>query len=191
MIYRKTDVYFRYKIPNVVTVQIDTREQVPLLFPSTIQVGHPELFYRALPIAVETEKIKLDFGDYRLKEYPELAVVERKASQMEIWKNMNDSRDRIRQAESFRKLKSGCRHPYLMMEASAGELFKIGGKIKNPELVVHRLSLALAKYGLHLLFIPWRSRNADTRRKIGTLLIHLMLGCALRETFETPPLLLE
>lgn len=191
MIPRKTDVYYRYKIPNKITIQIDTREQIPMLFPAMIMVGHPELTYKSLPIAVIAEHISLDFGDYRLKEYPKLCVVERKASQLEIFKNMNESHDRIRQAKAFRKLAAGCKHPYIFVEASPAELLSNKGMVKQPELVVHRLALAIAKYDLRLLFIPWKSRSPDTRRKIGTMLLHLMLGCALQQTFDVPPVLLE
>ena len=117
--------------------------------------------------------------------------MERKASQLEIYKNMNESHDRIRQAKAFRKLTAGCKYPYILVEASPAELLSNKGMVKQPELVVHRLALAIAKYDLRLLFIPWKSRSPDTRRKIGTMLLHLMLGCALQQTFDVPPVLLE
>lgn len=188
---RKTDVHFRYDIPTEVTVQIDTREQVPMLFPSIVKIGHPELTYKDIPIEVKTERVALDFGDYRLKEYPDLCVVERKATALEIYKNLNDSFDRIRQAKSFRKLMAGCKYPYLLVEASPAELLSDDPHIKEPELLVHRLALAIAKYNFRALFIPWKSRDPNTRRKVGTLLVHLMLGCALQEKFDVPPVLLE
>jgi hypothetical protein len=192
MIPRKTDVYIRYGIPNVVTIQIDTREQVPMLFPATIRVGHPEITHLDLPVAVNSERIALPFGDYRLAEYPDLCVVERKASQLELYKNLNESHDRIRQAKAFRKLMCGCKYPYLMVEASPAELLSDDPRIKQPELVCHRLALAVAKYGLHLWMVPWKSKDSNARRKVGTLMLHLMLGCALKETFDTiPPTLLD
>jgi len=191
MIPRKSDIYYRYKIPNIITVQIDTREQIPILFPDMIFIGHPEMTYKMLPVAVKVEKVKLDFGDYRLAEYPSLGVIERKASQLEIYKNMNESHDRVRQAKAFRKLTSGCKYPYIMVEVSPAELLSDNALVKQPELVCHRLALAIAKYDLRLLFIPWKSRSSDTRRKVGTFLLHVMLGCALKETYDVPPVLLE
>lgn len=188
---RKTDIYYRYKIPNKVTVQIDTREKLPVLFPNIIKIGSPELTYRELPIAVDVERKKLEFGDYRLKEYPDQCVVERKASQLELFKNFNDSKDRIRQAKSFRKLVSGCKYPYILVEASPARLLASNPRIKQRELVVHRLSLAIAKYGLHSIFIPWQSRNPETRRALGILLVHLMLGYILSNKFDVPTVLLE
>jgi len=187
---RKLDIHWRYKIPSEITIQEDTREQFPLLFPAIIQIGHPELTYKMIPVAVKTERTKLGCGDYRLKEYPTDCIVERKASQLEIWKNLNDTLDRIRQAKAFRKLVASCEHPVLLVEASPQELFSDDPRIKNPELVAHRLSLAIAKYGFHVIFLPWKSRCATTRRKAGTLLLHLMMGYVLQKTFDVPPFLL-
>ena len=49
---KKTDVHYRYGIPGKVTVQIDTREQIRMLFPSIVKIGHPELTYKEIPIEV-------------------------------------------------------------------------------------------------------------------------------------------
>jgi hypothetical protein len=186
----KTDIHWRYKIPAEITIQEDTREQFPLLFPQMIQIGHPELTYKQIPIVVKHERVKLDCGDYMLKEYPAEVIVERKASQLEIYKNLNESHDRIRQAKAFRKLVASCEHPVLLIEASPAELMGDSPRIKHPELVAHRLSLAIAKYGFHVLFLPWKSRCAATRRKAGHLLLHLMMGYVLQKTFDVPPVLL-
>jgi len=188
---RKTDVHWRYKIPAEVTIQVDTREQYPLLFPAIIQIGHPEITHKSIPIAVTVEKTKLECGDYRLREYPNDCIVERKASQLEIFKNMNESHDRIRQAKAFRRLAASCQHPVILVEASPQELLGNDPRIKNPEIVAHRLSLAIAKYGFHVIFLPWKSRCANTRRKAGHVLLHLMMGYALQKTFDVPPVLLE
>lgn len=188
---RKTDIYLRYGIPTLITVQVDTREQYPLLFPDIVKIANPERSYLMLPIQVATQHIKLDSGDYRLKEFPTDCIIERKASQLEIFKNLTESHDRIRQAKAFRRLSGACKHPLLLIEASAGELLSANKIVKNPEIVPHRLSLAIAKYGFNVMFLPWKSRCATTRRKVGTLLIHLMLGYALSSKFEVPPLLLE
>lgn len=188
MIPRKTEKYYQYQIPNVVTVQIDTREQYPMLFPELIKVADPELLCGGIPVAVQTERVKLDAGDYRLKEYPDCAVIERKASQMEVFKNMTNVDDVVRQAKAFRKLTSACKHPFLLLEAGPGHLLTKSANVSNPEVAIARLSIALAKYRLRLLLIPWRSRDAAARRLVGTMMVHLMLGCALSETYDNPPL---
>jgi len=188
---RKTDMYYRYGIPNLVTVQVDTREQYPILFPELIRVAHPELTRGSLLVAVKTERKKLDFGDYRLKKFPRHAVIERKASQLELFKNTCDPDDMVRQAKSFRKLSTGCKYPYLLIEASPGELFSTGGRVKHPDVVASRLAIAIAKYRLQLLFIPWRSRSAEVRKKMGALMIHTMLGGVLAEAYDVPPMEIE
>ena len=187
---RKTDIFWRYKIPNLITVCVDTREQYPLLFPEIIRIGHPELTYKMIPIQVKVKKIALPCGDYMLEQYPTDCIVERKASQLEIYKNLNESLDRIRQAKAFRKLVASCEHPVLLVEASPQELFSNDPRIKNPEIVPHRLSLAIAKYGFHVIFLPWKSRCCATRRKAGHLLLHIMMGYVLQKTFDVPPHLL-
>lgn len=191
MIFRKSDIHLRYHIPATITICMDTREQIPMIFPDVIHISHPEITHLSIPVGINKERIKLDFGDYVLKEYPDLCVIERKASALEIYKNLNESHDRIRQAKAFRKLMCGCKYPYLMVEASPAELLSDDPRIKQPELVCHRLALAVAKYGLHLWMIPWKSKNSDARRKVGTLMLHLMLGYALKETFDVPTVLLE
>ncbi len=188
---RKTDVHYRYGIPAKVTVQIDTREKFPVLFPETIFIAHPEMSFKQIPIAVAQEHVALPFGDYRLAEYPDLCVFERKASQLELFKNLMDSHDRIRQAKAFRKLVCGCKAPYLLIEASPSELLTVGSHVQYPEMLCNRLALAIAKYKLNVIFLPWKSRNANTQRKMGTLMLHIMLGWALCNMFDVPPVLLE
>jgi len=162
-----------------------------MLFPDMIKIANPEQSYLFLPIQVVSQRIGLDCGDYRLKEYPTDCIIERKAAQLEIYKNLNESHDRIRQAKAFRKLSGACKYPLLLIEASAGELLSPSPRIKNPEIVPHRLALAIAKYKFNVMFIPWKSRSSMTRRKVGTLLIHLMLGYSLQSTFDVPPVLLD
>jgi ERCC4-type nuclease len=179
----------RYSIPDKVTVQVDTREKYPMVFPKTIKVAHPILQYGSVLVKVETEKKKLDIGDYRLAEYPDCCVIERKASQLELFKNLTESRDSIRQAKAFRKLAT-VEYPVLLVEATPAELLRVHKKppyIKTPELIVSKLSKAVAKYGFHLFFMPWRCHNIDTRRKVGTMLVHMMLMYAIHENFEIVP----
>ena len=186
----KRDVHYRYGIPSKITVQIDTQEKFPILFPEMIFIAHPEISFKQIPVAVAKARIALPFGDYRLAEYPNMCVFERKASQLELFKNLTESHDRIRQAKAFRKLACGCKSPYLLIEASPSELLAVGERVKNPEVLCNRLALAIAKYNLNVVFLPWKSRNASTRRKMGTLMLHIMLGKALYDMFDVPPVLL-
>ena len=184
---KREDIHYRYNLPAEVTMQVDTREKFPVLFPSTVRISHPERKYRQLVVAVKMERVKLDYGDYRLKEYPNCCVVERKATQRELFKNILNSKDSVRQAKSFRKL-STCEHPYLLIEASASELLRESSDIHvDPEIFVHNLTLVIAKYGFSVLWIPWRRSNAAVRRKLGTLMVHLMLSYGIHRNLEILP----
>ena len=184
------DVYGRYDIPASVTVEIDTREQRPLLFPKTIRIEHPELANSVIPIGVATRSIVLDAGDYRLKEFPNCCIVERKASPEEIWINLHDPKDSVRQARAFRRL-AACQYPVLLVEASPSEMFRQNAVVKYPDLGVHRLAVVAAKYGLQMIWMPWRHRTPDTRRQLGEFLVHLMVAYAIQRKLDILPELLD
>lgn len=183
---KSVDTHYRYSVPLHVTVQVDTREKYPVLFPDSIRIPHPEREYRTLLIKVITEKRKLDIGDYRLKEYPNCCVVERKASQLELFKNVMNCRDSVRQAKAFRKL-STVQHPVILIEASPSSLMQKSKRIPDPELLISKLTMVLSKYGFQTLWIPWKSRIPEARRKLGTFLAHLMLNYAIQPQFDVLP----
>ncbi|KKN66022.1 hypothetical protein LCGC14_0476140 [marine sediment metagenome] len=187
MPHNNTEICSRYEIPEVLTVQVDTREKTPVLFPSTIRIQHPEQAGVFIVLQVNTQRVKLDYGDYRLKKFPICCVIERKASQLELFKNVMDHRDSIRQAKSFRKL-STCEYPYLLVEASPAELMKVSANVRQPDLVIHKLTVAMAKYGLHLLWIPW-GRSAARRKTLGEVMLHIMLSCAIHKNLDVLPIL--
>jgi len=179
-----SDVYGRYNIPKSITVEVDTRERKPLNFPKTIKIVHPEQPDKRLIIKVETVKSKLDYGDYRLAEYPDCCVIERKGGQRELLKNLFNRKDAVRQAKSFRKL-SQCEFPYLLVELTPAQILKFSPHVQDPEALLHRLSLVAAKYGFNLLWMPWHSRvTTYNRKQLGLFLTHLMLGCGLRKMFD-------
>jgi hypothetical protein len=142
-------------------------------------------------LPVETEKLRLDAGDYRLKEYPECCVVERKASPLELTKNLFDRADQVRQAEAFRRL-SLVEFPYLLIEARVSSLLQSTAPpsltglpaAADGELLLHRLFLAAAKYNLRLLW--WTASSAQGRYHLGLALLHLMLGHAFRRLLDVP-----
>ena len=171
-------------VPSFITVQIDTREKYPLPFPANIRISDPDVAYHTKIIPVKVEKIKLDIGDYRLKEFPDDCVIERKGSPLEIFKNLFNARDSIRSAKAFRKL-STVQYPYLLLEMSPANLMSASSieavsGIYDPETVMHRLSLVISKYGLNVVWAP-KSSSTKSRRSLGLILLHLMLGYGLRE----------
>ena len=187
----KKDVHYRYLIPTSITVEVDTREQIPIRFPSTIKIVHPEKPMERLLIKVKTKKITLDCGDYRLAEYPECCVIERKAGQRELLKNIFNPKDAVRQAKSFRKL-SAVEHPYILLELSPEDVLRYTEHVRDPEALMHKMSMVFVKYGFHVLWIPWRARKSTcSRRQLGVFLAHLMLSCALQKNFNVLPEILD
>ena len=183
----KKDVHYRYGLPTKVTVEVDTREQYPIRFPATIRVVHPERPRERLLVKVKTQKVALDCGDYRLAEYPTGCVVERKAGQRELWKNLFNPKDMVRQAKSFRKL-AAVECPYLLVELTPAEILRKNPYIPDTEALLSRLGTVIAKYGFQVLWIPWRTRRGTNRRlELGTFLVHLMLTHGLRKSYDIIP----
>lgn len=183
---KKSDAQYRFNIPSSIVVEVDSREQYPVKFPATLRIVHPEQPKKRLLIKVKTRKKALPYGDYRLAAYPECCVIERKAGQRELYKNIFNPRDAVRQAKSFRKL-SQCEFPYLLIELTPAEILQQNPHIPDTEILLNRLSMVFVKYGFHILWIPWRSRKKTGRRQLGTFLAHLMLMSALRKSYEVLP----
>lgn len=173
-------------IPRTITVQVDSRERYPVLFPANVRISDPCRLGRKLLIKVKTEVIKLDTGDYRLKEYPSCCVIERKGAQRELFKNLFNQRDMIRSAKAFRRL-SSCEYPYLLLEVSPASLLctRTAPFGLQPEMLCERLAGVIAKYNLNT-FWTTKSNSASARRALGTVLIHLMLGYALKGISNNP-----
>lgn len=155
-------------------MQIDTKEQYVLPFPITLRVDG-KLY------SVKTEKIKLDAGDYRLKEFPECCVVERKAAASELWANLM-TKDSVRQGKSFNKLRSACSKPYIMLEASPASIFneKNIPNYDHGELL-DRFFSTIKKYDFGLLWFPARS-SINRRRQLGEVVLRLMIQMSIEET---------
>lgn len=162
--------------PKAITIQIDTREKYPLLFPKFIGVSSFRDITRRAVISVNTERIKLDIGDYRLKENPE-CVIERKASQLELYKNLCGPKDMTRQAKAFHKL-SQVKYPYLLLEVTPRQLLATTHTelVPYPEALLQRLATVVARYGLNVIWAP-STTSSTSRTTLGTMLVHTMLAC--------------
>ena len=179
----KTEIHYKYCLPTEITVQIDSNEKCPVPFPATIKIIHPEQRAKRILVKVRTERLRLPYGDYRLKEYPECCVIERKGGQRELFKNMFNPLDSVRQAKSFRKL-AGCEYPYIVIELQPEEIVRQNIHVPDVEALIHKMTLAFAGYGFHVLWIPWRKRKGVGRYALGMLMVHLMLGCALQNVLS-------
>lgn len=165
------------------TVQIDSREQYPIQFPSNVYIEDPDHPRKQILVPVKTERVALKAGDYRLKEFPDVCIVERKASLLEVNKNMLNSEDNLRQCKAFMKLKEACLHPVLLMETSPWEMASQSARrqVTDPDLVLYRLTKVIAHYGLEL-FWAGRTTSVINRRYLGQTLIYLMYCHGINET---------
>jgi hypothetical protein len=164
-------------VPSRITVQVDSREQYPLLFPSSF-VLYPPLVAKQQRVFVATETLALDAGDYRLKEYEEGGIVERKGSILELAKNFFDPKDRVRQAKAFAKLRK-YRKPTLLVETSLAEWDRPARAASslpslNPDQVLQSLVMVSSLQGLDLVWVP-KLTNINARRKVGGLVAQLLL----------------
>ncbi|KKN01649.1 hypothetical protein LCGC14_1125520, partial [marine sediment metagenome] len=172
--------------------EIDTREKCPIKFPTHIKVVHPERRMQRITIGVKTRRIHLDCGDYRLAEYPTDCVIERKGGQREIAKNVFNPKDMVRQAKAFRKLVGGCKYPYLLIEVSPSNFMRKTQYVPDTEALINRFSMAMVKYGFHVMWVPWRSSRKSTgTRQLGTLVLHTMLACGLNQEWDILPDVME
>jgi len=133
-----------------VTVQIDTREKQPFVFPATVTVwvkNKPQM------LRVRTERVKLA---------------------AELAQNLL-SGDQYRQGRAFRKLRESCSHPYLFLHTAAISLLGSSAFNPEPERLVQKLAWAVDKFGLHLVIVPLTSSVAS-RRLVGKVALNLMLG---------------
>ena len=183
---KKKDSKYRFNLPSVITVEVDSREKRPISFPATLCILHPENPHKRFLVKVQVRKIALPCGDYRLAEYPNCCVIERKAGQRELWKNLFNPRDSVRQAKSFRKLAT-CEFPYMLFELTPDDILKKNPHVPDVEALLYRLGLMVAKYGFHVLWVPWRSRKTTNRTQLGMFLAHLMLSHAVRRSYEVLP----
>lgn len=165
---------------KVVNIEIDSREQKPLLFPSTIQVqGKSSTSTRRLQVRKFTKK--LDVGDYRLKCRNSKAIIERKGSAHEIIKNLFDKKDMRRQGRSFKKLADATDYPYLLLAFNPGDIERackrrlVPSAPKSADIVIERLMSVVNRYGLKIIWMT-STKSKSARRTIGSVVIQILLS---------------
>ena len=160
--------------PSTITVEVDTREQCPFLFPATVQVY---LGWTPKIVHVKTTRVKLPFGDYRLKHAKNACVIERKGCVSELSTNLLDARDSVRQAAAFKKLCDGCLNPVVWVEARLRDFLTPTKYVRRPQKVLECLMKAAKQYNFQLVFAH-RTPSEASRRTSGELAIHMMLAYA-------------
>jgi ERCC4-type nuclease len=161
------------KAISSVTVLVDTREKIPLLFPQHLEwVPYAGMDPRT--IRLYTEHKKLEAGDYTIKGHEPTVLMERKYSARELHTNLCTG-DRARFIAAIEKLAESCAFPYLLLDFTPWEMYTVSEEVKKPWLVFDHLSQVVHRYGLRLLYAGGCHRAAR-RRILGDQVTRLMMA---------------
>lgn len=159
-------------IPSEVTVLIDSRERRPLLFPSWITF-HGDRTLDAHQIQVKTEVVTMPAGDYALKGYEDVCLIETKRSLRELHNNVCTN-EWPRVGKALKRLSEACDYPYIVWEITPSQLFWKSKHVPDPELVLDRWHQVIVHFNLRLMLAGIGS-NPGPRRKLGEQLVRLMI----------------
>ena len=173
------------RIPKKVTVLVDDREKYPFPFPINIRYfderGKPHL------VKVLVERTRLTTGDYCLKEDMNGCVIERKGRASEIAGNLL-TKDRARAVSAFKRLADESRYPVLLLDFPLGQLMGHEGGKPHPGEVASALARVMINNQISVLHVG-TAASSPRRRKVGAIMIHLMLESYLgtRQTRRSLP----
>lgn len=94
---------------------------------------------------------KLDFGDYAIKDYIDLVVVERKASVTELCNNLGKERERFA-AELQRMIDAGVKRRYVVVEDYYSSIFRQKYTKMRPQAIFESIIGFEVKYNIHFIF---------------------------------------
>lgn len=162
------------------TIVQDTRERKPLLFGT--QPGAPPKHLPILrdfdgsttTVRLHVVRDALPTGDYALRGYERLMLVERKGSVGELAKNcLTGDRDRVRRA--FGRLRDECRMPVLLLEGTMTSMKK-SRYVKKPYAAFDALCRLVAEYDLRLIMLS--NSTVHMRQLIGEYVARLLINTA-------------
>jgi hypothetical protein len=166
------------KLPRDLLIQIDSREQHPLLFPDTV-LRYTSPKSRTLH-RIKTETVTLKEGDYRLASHPTAGVCERKAGLSELTQNTL-SGDRPRFTRAINRLLGCCSHPFLLIECAPVDLLKKPPHTRTlkPGDCADTVASLLLMARLPTIWQP--CNTPAQRRKAGELVVRFLMQAALHE----------
>lgn len=166
------------RVPRKIVVEIDNREKYPLVFPKTVSVRDKKTG-KQFRVQVNTEMVKLDAGDYRIKGFENLVGVERKASVRELHNNFltNDS---DRQSRAFKKFEDAYEVCVLLLECMPSEFCVCTPAVREPERVLDVFLNYVRESGYELLVLP-KVKSIRQRQSVGLFLLHYMINILQRK----------
>lgn len=166
-------------LPKSITIDVDSRENYPLLFPRTLRVFPDRSVRGARLVTLKVRKLQLREGDVRLARWPKCAGIECKRSIAgELHKNFLTG-DYARSHDALYRFSQSFAHPYLLLDGSPSELFSgPPANTRDNDLVVDCVLRECVSLGIHLLWIG-PSRSTTSRRIVGETIVRLLLWHAL------------
>lgn len=168
-------------LPKKVTVLVDSREKLPLIFPENVRVAArrdrtPQL------IRVTTQSERLETGDYTLRGTASRVIVERKGSFGELSQNLM-TKDRARAFAALTRLAAETTNPYLLLDMGGPHLWTPNEYCGDTGLVFDELFRVLGTLRIRPLFWGF-PQTLGGRRAAGELALRLLIYHSFLE--ETP-----
>ena len=132
------------------TIIVDTREQHPFEVIATERCAG-------------MESIKLDCGDYAIKDHLDLIVIERKKGVDELTGNFGANRERF---ERELELMKNIRFKYIVVEDYWSSIFKPSFSRMPPNVIFESIFALELKYNVHFIFAGSRTMAHNITRSL-------------------------
>jgi hypothetical protein len=136
-------------LPKILTVLIDTREQNPLVFPSTLTWYNGNTRHL---FTVRTASSKLPTGDYALAGFEDSSLCERKGSMGELRTNLL-TKDRARWEGCIYRLTKECVFPWILLDIPQSERRRVTEYVPEPDKVLDALLLNVTTWGVPVYWV--------------------------------------
>jgi hypothetical protein len=158
------------RFPSSVTVLVDTREQVPILFPASVRLD-------GCLIKLKKKKVALAEGDYALEDKEHTCIIERKYGLRELQNNLLTVVGWKRFKKAVTRLKDATYNPVILLDCRVGDLVTETEKCPDPLKVLDRLFNLCGELGIHLV-LTGRSDSSGARRLLGKFAVQMLLSYA-------------
>jgi ERCC4-type nuclease len=168
--------------PSEIEIVRDLREKDKAIFPKTLEWKDDRGNEKVLKIKVTDET--LTTGDYVLRGYESVAMIERKGSIQEIRDNLYTA-DRARFRRCIARLVEECKYPYFLITVPLNKLTDPHYGDQSYGEVLDATMRWVHRHRLRLLWLPFEETN-DKRRKVGELILRVLWNHAWENQHEIP-----
>lgn len=162
------------------TIVVDSREKIPLLFPTSLKLLSPAKLPQTLTpriVEITTVKERLETGDYLLQSDREGTIIERKGSLSECATNCL-TRDRRRFISALDRLAERAANPCVLVEGHPSTFLRtplrLGDRKVEPGLALDAFQRVCLERSITPIFIG--SSTRPQRQAIGEYVARLLLN---------------